>query len=138
LLPDADFWLIAAESQTAQPHAVCSAGAMKVLVRNLTEICADLWYHGDLPGYQACPWRTRCLLNLHALADMLLSAEFLRLTLYLILWLLAGFHLVWHFDLHGTAATFPLLSASLWLFPWFAAARRRRIHARLGGRWPLR
>jgi hypothetical protein len=111
---------------------------MKGLVHKLAEICADIWHHGNLPGYRQCPWHTRCLLNLRSLVCTVLSIEFLRLNLYLILWLLAGFHLVWHFDLHGTAATFPLLSASVWLLPWVAAARRRRVHALLGGRWPLR
>lgn len=111
---------------------------MKLPVRRLTEICADLWYHDNLPGYQQLSWRFRCLLNLRSLVCMILSVEFLRLSLYLILWLLAGFHLVWGFDLRGTAATFPLLSACLWLFPWFATERRRRIHMLLGGRWPLR
>jgi len=111
---------------------------MNSAVRKLSEICGNLWYHHDLPGYRQCSWRTRCLLNLKSLAGMCLSAEFLRGILYLMLWLLAGFHLVWHFDLRGTAATLPLLSACLWLLPWFAAARRRRMHALLGGRWPLR
>jgi hypothetical protein len=117
--------------------SICFAVCMHSFVRHVTKACADLCHHQELPGYALMPWTTRCGLNVRALGCFLGSGEFLRLVLYLLVWLLAGFNLVWWKDLHDSAAALPLLLACLWVWPWVAVARRRWIHRLLGGRWPL-
>ena len=111
---------------------------MQTLFRRLREICFDLWYHRAIPGYETLPAPLRWRINLQALSGFLLSTEFVRLLLYLSVWLLAGFCVVWSLDLHGGASVWPITTACVWLYPWVAAARRRRIARLLGGRWPLR
>lgn len=102
------------------------------------EICFDLWYHRAIPGYEDLPWPLRCRLNWLALGGFLISAEFLRLVLYLAIWLLGGFSLVWNMDQQSSAALWPITTACCWLLPWVATVRRQRINRLLGGRWPLR
>ena len=88
---------------------------------------AALLGHNNLPGYRELPWVTRCGLNLHALGYFLCSEECLRLVLYLLVWLLAGFNIVWQLDLRNSAAALPVLLACLWVWPWLASARRRWV-----------
>ena len=94
---------------------------------------ADLFSHNDLPGYSELPWVRRYGLNLHALGYFLCSGECLRLALYLLVWLLAGFNIVWQLDLRNSAAALPVLLACLWVWPWLASARRRWICRLLEG-----
>jgi hypothetical protein len=89
---------------------------------------ADFFRHSDLEGYQALSWVQRCAVNMRALGAFLCSGECLRLVLYLLVWLLAGFNIVWQLDLRDSAAALPLLLACLWLWPWVASARRRWVH----------
>jgi hypothetical protein len=98
--------------------------------------CHDFLHHGDLPGYALLPWCTRVQLNLRALAYFLCSGECLRLATYLIIWFLAARLLVWTRDLQGPAAAAPGMLAAVWVWPWLASARRRRIAALLHHRWP--
>jgi hypothetical protein len=96
----------------------------------------DLLDHGGVPGYAQLPWGTRCYLNLRALRQFLCSGECLRICFYLVIWLLAAQLLIWTRDLHGPSAAAPGLLASVWLWPWIASARRRRIAVLLRHRWP--
>jgi hypothetical protein len=96
----------------------------------------DFMGHGDVPGYALLPWHTRCYLNIRALELFLVSGECLRLTLYVTIWSLAAQILIWTLDLHGPAATAPGMLAAVWVWPWLAHARRRRIAELLQHRWP--
>ena len=98
--------------------------------------CRDFMGHGNVPGYMALPWHTRCYLNIRALEYFLVSVECLRLSLYLTVWMLAAQILIWTKDLDGPAAAAPGLSAAVWVWPWIASARRRRLTALLHHRWP--
>jgi hypothetical protein len=93
----------------------------------VVEAYADIFRHSDVPGYKALSWVDRCSLNMRALKCFLCSAECLRLLLYLLVWLLAGFNIAWQLDLRDSAAAMPLLLACLWLWPWVASARWRWI-----------
>jgi len=96
----------------------------------------DVFRHCDLPGYQQLPWTTRCRINSLALCAFMGSRQFVRLSLWLIVWLLISYLLIWHYDLHGPlAATLPLL-ALLWVLPCCAHARRNAIARLLNHRWP--
>jgi hypothetical protein len=95
----------------------------------------DVFRHGDLPGYQQLPWTTRCRINSLALYAFMGSRQFVRLSLWLIVWLLISYLLIWHYDLRGPlAATLPLL-ALLWVLPYCAQARRNAIARLLNYRW---
>jgi hypothetical protein len=100
---------------------------MQKVGRKIVQSYADLYGHGNLPGYSELPWRTRCILNVRSLGCFLCSGECLRLVSYLLVWLLAGFNIVWQLDLHDSAAALPLLLACLWVCPWVASARRRWV-----------
>jgi hypothetical protein len=102
-------------SRSTDAHAAPCRGfpqrAIAVLLRGLI----DVLHHGDLPGYQQLPWTTRCYINARALLAFVGSRQFVRLSLWLIVWLLISYLLIWHYDLHGPlAATLPLL-ALLWV-----------------------
>jgi hypothetical protein len=98
--------------------------------------CHSFLYHGDVPGYVLLPWHTRLQLNLRTLVLFLCSGECLRLSAYLTIWLLACQLLIWTRDLRGPAAAAPGMLAAVWVWPWLASARRRRIAALLNYRWP--
>ena len=100
---------------------------MQKMGREIVQAYADIFGHSELPVYRGLSWVTRCGLNVRALGYFLQSDECLRLVLCLLVWLLAGFNLVWRLDLRDSAATLPLLLACLWLWPWCASARRRWI-----------
>ncbi len=106
---------------------------MQEITRRIVRSYADLLAHNNLPGYSTLPWVTRCGLNLRALGGFVHSGEFLRLLVYLLVWLLAGFNIVWQLDLYNAAAALPVLLACLWVWPWLADARRRWIYRLLRG-----
>lgn len=111
---------------------------MSTLFRSLRECVYDLWYHRCIPGYEDLPRGLRCRVNLQALGLMLRSVDCFRLLAALVIWLLAGYCVVWQLDMHGSAAAWPVTTSMLWLYPRLAVLRRRYIHRALGGRWPLR
>lgn len=123
-----------------QCGVACFAAAMRQTLRiyclALRRAWHDFLHHGDMPGYVLLPWYTRWHLNFRALELFLQSGECLRLALYLTIWLLAAQILIWTQDLHGPAAAAPGMLAALWLWPWLASARRRRIATLLRHRWP--
>jgi hypothetical protein len=100
------------------------------------QACHDFLRHSYVPGYALLPWHTRCYLNIKALELFLVSGECLRLALYMTIWSLAAQILIWTLDLHGPAATLPGMLAAVWVWPWLAHARRRRIAELLQHRWP--
>ena len=102
----------------------------------VSRACRDFMGHGNVPGYMALPWHTRCFLNIRALECFLVSGECLRLVLYLTIWLLVSQILIWTRDLNGPAAAMPGLMAAAWVWPWLASARRRLIARLLQYRWP--
>jgi hypothetical protein len=113
-------------------------------MRNLLHLCNrtvrravhDFLHHGDVPGYMLLPWYTRLQLDLRALVQFMFSGEGLRLAAYLAIWMLAAQLLIWTRDLRGPAAAAPGMLAAVWVWPWLASARRRRIAAILRYRWP--
>ena len=107
--------------------------AMQKAGHEIVQSYADLFGHNNLPGYSTLPWVTRCSLNLRALGCFLCSGECLRLVLYLLVWLLAGFNIGWWLDLRNSAAALPVLLACLWVWPWLASARRRWVCRLLAG-----
>ena len=104
--------------------------------RVIRRACQDFCCHGDVPGYAQLPWYTRLQLDLRALVQFLFSGEGLRLSAYLAIWLLAAQLLIWTHDLRGPAAAAPGMLAAVWVWPWLASARRRRIAKLLNYRWP--
>jgi len=96
----------------------------------------DVFRHSDLPGYMQLPWTTRCHINGRALWAFIGSRQFVRLSLWLTVWLLGSYLLIWHFDLHGPPAAMLPLLALLWVLPYFAHARRNAIAHLLQHRWP--
>lgn len=106
------------------------------LLRRFNRAGRDVWYHGDLPGYESLPWYTRCRVNLQAGGRLLRSGEFVRLLAWLSIWILGAYTVNWTHDLRGPAAAYLPMSAVCWALPWLAALRRRLIHELLGGRWP--
>jgi hypothetical protein len=111
--------------------------AVHKTLQTIVAACDSLSRHHAVPGYNQLPWRTRCRLNVQSLGCFLSSQECLHMLAYLLIWLLAGFNLVWRWDVRDSAAVLPVLLACMWVWPWAAAARRRWIHHLLGGRWPL-
>jgi hypothetical protein len=96
----------------------------------------DIFHHADLPGYMQLPLTTRCYIDARALWAFIGSRQFVRLGLWLTVWLLGSYLLIWHYDLHGPiAAALPSL-ALLWVLPCFAHARRNAIARLLEHRWP--
>jgi len=106
--------------------------AMTALLQGLI----DVFRHSDLPGYSQLPWPTRCRVNTQALRAFIGSRRFVRLSLWLIAWLLGSYLLVWTCDLQGPAAATPPLLALLWVLPWCAHARRSEVARLLHNRWP--
>ena len=110
---------------------------MRFLLRHLRHTGYDFWYHRFVPGYEGLDWSERLRLDALALVKFCTSPEALRALLSLTVWLLAGYHLVWYLDLRGVATAWPIITASVWLYPWLANARRRQINRLLGCRWSL-
>jgi hypothetical protein len=104
--------------------------------RRVSRAWADALNYAGLPGYAQLPRHTRAWLNIRALGAFIASPECLRLGAYFLIWQLAAYTLVWHFDLRTAAAVLPQLLACVWVWPWLADARRRHIDRLLGGRWP--
>lgn len=72
---------------------------------------------------------------MRALLSFLCSAEFLRMLICITVWQLTAYIVIWTFDLGTRRAALLLLLCCLWVWPWLAAARRRHIDLKLGGRW---
>ena len=122
-------------SRSTDSRAGSFRGLAQPVIPILLQGLIDVFRHSDLPGYQQLPWTTRCRINARALCTFIGSRQFVRLSLWLIVWLLASYLLVWHHDLYGPlAATLPLL-ALLWVLPYCAHARRNNIARLLQHRW---
>jgi hypothetical protein len=92
--------------------------------------CRDLWEHerfavGSIPGYCSLTFSDRLRLDTKACGLFLRSAAAFRLFCLLIIWQLAGYLLVWRWDMHVMALAMPPLTALPWLLPAVAVLRRR-------------
>jgi hypothetical protein len=110
--------------------------ALQQAVAAASQGLLDVFRHAELPGYMLLPWTTRWHINARALLAFMSSRQFVRLSLWLIVWLLGSYLLVWAYDLRGPAAATPPLLALLWVLPWCARVRRNEVARLLQHRWP--
>ena len=92
--------------------------------------------HRDVPGYTQLCFLDRLCLDFRSLRLFFRSVESLRLALWLTAWILAGYLLIFHWDVQGVAACWPLWSAALLALLRCAVLRRRYIDTLLNSRWP--
>lgn len=111
-------------------------GLLRRPIAALLRGLVDVFRHGDLPGYQQLPWITRWHINARALLAFIGSRQFVRLSLWLTVWLLGSYLLIWHYDLSGPLAAMLPSLALLWVLPCFAHARRKAVARLLQHRWP--
>ena len=94
-----------------------------------------LFRHDDLPGYSQLSLPDRLRVDARALARLLLSVTFLHMLAALLIWLLAGYILMWHLDMPPVRVHAPCVAAPLWWLPWLAVARRRLVREIVGSHW---
>jgi len=101
----------------------------------LLQLCLDVGRHDRLPGYAVLSTGDRIRVDLAAAAMVTRSWLPVHLLATLVIWLLVGYSLVWHFDMPGVWVHLPPASATVWCLPWLAHARRTALRALLGLHW---
>ncbi len=91
--------------------------------------CRDLWEHerfasGGIPGYSSLSFSDRLRLDAKAFRMFLCSVAAFRVACLLVIWQLAGYLLVWRWDVQGLGVVAPPLTALLWVLPAVAVIRR--------------
>lgn len=94
-----------------------------------------MFQHDALPGYRQLTLRDRLRVDTRAAVRVCGSVQALHVLACIVIWLLAGYTLVWHLDLRGHGAHLPVYTLSVWLLPWLAAIRRRVLRELLGPHW---